>query len=63
MGIYKPGRPKKYNPSTGKGSKPPAKPGEYRIRNEKGEIIYVGETNNLRHRMNQHIESGKLKRD
>jgi len=63
MGIYKPGRPKKYNPSTGEGHKPPSAPGEYRIRDDKGNIIYVGETNNLNRRMNQHIKSGKLKKD
>lgn len=63
MGVYKPGRPKKYDPSSGKGNKPPAEPGEYRIRNEKGEIVYVGETNNLRRRMNEHIRSGKIKKD
>lgn len=36
MGIYKPGRPNKYNPSTGGGSKPPSSPGEYRIRDNSG---------------------------
>ena len=39
MSAYKPGRPNKYNPSTGEGQKPPAKPGEYRIRNSAGEIV------------------------
>ena len=47
MSIYKPGRPAKYNPTTGVGSKPPASPGEYRIRNGEGDIVYIGETNNL----------------
>lgn len=60
MGIYKSGRPKKYDPSTGKGQKPPSEPGEYRIRDNYGKIIYVGETNNLHRRMRQHIKSGKL---
>ena len=32
MSIYKPGRPSKYDPFTGKGSPPPSAPGEYRIR-------------------------------
>lgn len=63
MGIYKAGRPKKYDPSTGKGHKPPAAPGMYRIRDEKGKIVYIGETNNLKRRMNEHIGSGKLKKD
>lgn len=63
MGTYKPGRPKKYNPTTGKGKMPPSKPGEYRIRNEKGEIVYIGETADLKRRMRQHINSGKLKKD
>lgn len=60
MAIYKPGRPTKYNPTTGNGSKPPAKPGEYRIRDGYGNITYVGETNNLARRTGQHIHSGKL---
>lgn len=63
MGTYKPGRPKKYNPSTGKGQAPPSKPGEYRIRDEAGNILYVGETNNLKRRMKEHIKSGKIKMD
>ena len=61
MPIYKPGRPNKYNPSSGKGQKPPAKPGEYRIRHSSsGEIVYIGECNNLARRMNEHIRTGKL---
>ena len=60
MSIYKPGRPAKYNPTTGAGSKPPASPGEYRIRNGEGDIVYIGETNNLNRRMGEHIQSGKL---
>ena len=60
MSIYKPGRPTKYNPSTGTGQKPPAKPGEYRIRNEEGNIEYIGETNNLARRTSEHIRTGKL---
>lgn len=61
MGIYKQGRPKKYNPKTGEGQKPPSAPGEYRIRDENGDIVYIGETNNLNRRMNEHIKSGKIK--
>ena len=60
MTMYKPGRPHKYTPSTGTGSKPPAKPGEYRIRDSKGVIIYVGETNNLERRTKEHSRKGKL---
>ena len=60
MAIYKPGRPNKYDPTTGFGQKPPAKPGEYRIRNTSGSIIYVGETNNLARRTGEHIRSGRL---
>lgn len=60
MGIYKPGRPNKYNPTSKTGSKPPEKPGEYRIRDNKGDITYVGETNNLKRRMNQHLYNGKM---
>lgn len=63
MGIYKAGRPQKYNPSTGQGNKPPSKPGEYRIRDDEGNIVYIGETNDLRRRMNEHLKTGKLKKD
>lgn len=63
MGIYKAGRPKKYNPSTGEGNMPPSKQGEYRIRDEEGKIVYIGETNNLQRRMKEHIKTGKLKTD
>ena len=60
MAIYKPGRPRKYNPTNGVGKKPPAVPGEYRMRDGTGTITYVGETNNLARRMKEHIRSGKL---
>ena len=60
MAIYKPGRPNKYNPTSGTGQKPPAKPGEYRIRDGSGTIAYIGETNNLARRTGEHIRSGKL---
>lgn len=63
MGIYSRGRPKKYSPSTGKGQEPPSAPGEYRIRDEKGKIVYIGEASNLKQRMKQHLQSGKLKKD
>lgn len=60
MSIYKPGRPAKYNPSSGAGARPPAMPGEYRIRDAGGSILYIGETDNLTRRMAEHIRSGKL---
>lgn len=60
MGIYKPGRPNKYNPSTGFGSKPPSSPGEYRLRDSSGTLCYIGETCNLNRRTTEHIRSGKL---
>ena len=60
MAIYKPGRPLKYNPGIGTGQKPPAKPGEYRLRDSNGNIAYVGETNNIARRMGEHLRSGRL---
>ncbi|MBQ8622094.1 MAG: GIY-YIG nuclease family protein [Oscillospiraceae bacterium] len=60
MSDYKPGRPAKFNPTTGAGTKPPSKPGEYRIRDSKGTLLYIGETNDIRRRMGEHIRSGKL---
>ena len=60
MSVYKPGRPAKYNPSTGAGRKPPTSSGEYRICNDAGVIVYIGETNNLNRRMREHIRTGKL---
>ena len=61
--MYKPGRPNKYNPTTGTGQKPPYKPGEYRIRDAGGAIVYIGETNNLARRAGEHIRGGKLSTD
>lgn len=60
MSIYKPGRPFKCYPRAKTFVKPPAAPGEYRIRDPKGNIVYVGETNNLSRRMNEHLRNGKL---
>jgi predicted GIY-YIG superfamily endonuclease len=44
------------------GKQPPALPGEYRICRD-NEILYIGETNNLRRRINEHRQSGKLPAD
>lgn len=60
MGIYKPGRPNKYDPFGKSGNRPPEKAGEYRIRDVQGTITYVGETDNLYRRMKQHLYNGKL---
>lgn len=60
MSIYKSGRPNKYIPTSGSGRKPPSRPGEYRIRDNSNRITYVGETNNLNRRLNEHIRKGKL---
>ena len=62
MPMYKPGRPTKFNPTTGAGTRPPARPGEYRIRDASGAIVYIGETNNLARRMGEHLRTGKLPR-
>lgn len=61
--VYKPGRPFKYIPATGSGSKPPACPGLYRIRDGKGRILYIGETCSLARRIREHIRSGKISVD
>ena len=60
MSIYNPGRPHKYNPASGQGKKPPQLPGEYRIRDASGSIVYIGETCNLARRTREHIRTGKL---
>lgn len=57
MSIYKTGRPWKYDPTTGAGHKPPNSPGEYRMRDGSGRITYIGETNDLARRMQEHIRS------
>ncbi len=52
MKTYKPGRPSK--------CKPPCAPGEYRFRNKRtGKIDYIGETNNLKRRKEEHERSEK----
>ena len=61
MGIYKPGRPFKYDPFTGTGSRPPSCPGEYRLRDESNNVAYLGEADNINRRMHEHMNSGKLR--
>lgn len=58
---YKPGRPSKYRPHENKGTPPPHKPGEYRIRTESGRFKYGGETGDLLDRMRIHMRSGKIR--
>lgn len=60
MGIYKPGRPRKYVPATKTGCTPPRKPGMYRIRNASGKILYIGETCDLARRIGEHVRFGKI---
>ena len=60
MGIYKPGRPRKYVPATKSGRTPPKEPGMYRIRNARGVILYIGETCDLARRIREHVRSGKI---
>ena len=60
MSVYHSGRPCKYDPGADRGTRPPGKAGEYRIRDGSGSIVYIGETNDLARRMGEHIRSGKL---
>ena len=63
MASYKPGRPKEIDPFTEMG-KVPKKPGEYRkvekMDAQKRKPEYIGETNNLNRRINEHKRSGKI---
>ena len=59
MSIYSSGRPKKLYVSDGL-SKLPSAAGEYRHRDSEGNITYIGETNDIRRRSQQHFRSGKL---
>lgn len=59
MGIYSSGRPKKIYVSDGLGQLPHAA-GEYRHRDAEGNITYIGETNDIKRRSQQHLRSGKL---
>ena len=58
MSIYKSGRPKRYR---GKPDEQlPRLPGEYRIRDALGKVIYVGETCNIARRIYEHTRCGKF---
>ena len=63
--LYKPGRPVEYSPfENDPAKKPPHKKGEYRIvckeSHGKRSVEYIGVSNDLKRRMNEHIKSGKL---
>lgn len=61
MGTTKRGRPKKFDPSTAQGSRPPSSPAVYRIVDrETGKVEYAGDTNNAVRRAIEHARSGKL---
>ena len=60
--MYKQGRHIIYNPHTNYGKKPPRELGDYRIRNKKKKIMYVGK-GILRDRCNAHKrKADKLKK-
>lgn len=40
---------------------PPSAPGECRIRDGSAKVKHVGETNNIRRRVGEHMKKGKLK--
>lgn len=59
--AIKSGRMHKTNNIKGCESKIPQKPGMYRhVNKETGEVEYVGQTDNLRRRQQQHARDGKL---
>lgn len=60
VSIYSAGRPFKYNPANRNNMPPPARAGEYRIKDSSGNIVYLGESNNLARRTREHIRQGKL---
>jgi len=57
MGIIKQGRPTRYRVGD---DKPPASPGLYTIRDDNGNVLYSGETNNLGRRAKEHQRRGML---
>ena len=60
MSIYKRGRPHMFCPDRQPMSDLPHKPGEYRILDDKGIVLYVGETNDIARRASEHKRTGKL---
>lgn len=62
MNLYKPGRPTEVSPlDPSNKRKVPSAKGEYRILNSKTRSpMYIGVSNDLKRRMNEHIRSGKL---
>lgn len=62
MSIYSSGRPKKIRVSDGLDKLPHAA-GEYRLRDANGVITYIGETNDIKRRSQQHLRSGKLQKN
>lgn len=51
MTAYFPGCPRRATPD----NPPPAEPGEFRLIDSTGSVIFVGTTHNLRQRYNQYI--------
>src|SRR5258708_2399050 len=60
MSIYSPGRPNKYSPQTGEGTRPTEVPGEYRFVDSSGTPKYIGETSNLSERMTVQVRTGRF---
>ena len=59
MGVYKRGRPYKFDPKKQDIDMVPNVPGEYRICDKEGNRRYIGETCNIRRRMKEHIRVAK----
>lgn len=62
MGIFKPGRPRRATYYT-VNSVPLKATGEYRIRDEHGDVLYVGITNMLQRRAIEHQKTGKFQQN